>query len=54
MTETLVQVYKLASIPEKGLSVKDFTPKDYELVNVQTQNDCLYLTFHKIKVWEFK
>jgi len=49
MTETLVQVYKLDAIPEKGLNVEDFTPHGYKLVQIQHQIGCLYLVFHKIE-----
>jgi hypothetical protein len=46
---TLVQVIKPASIPEKGIAVKDFTPQGYKLVNLQYQNDCIFLTFHEME-----
>jgi hypothetical protein len=49
MTRTLVQVIKPASIPEQGISVKDFTPHGYKLVNLQYQNDCIFLTFHEME-----
>lgn len=50
--KTLVQVYKITSVPEKGLPVEHFTPKGYRLVNIQVQTDCLYLTYHEIDVEE--